>query len=187
MSVETRALLSPSWAPFRLAPTGKRADPPRGIETRDGIGDRLRTAAFAELQAQHAFNWAADTFEDAEPALRAAWRGLALAEEKHLKWLLRRMDELAIPVEARAVSDWLWNSLVSCKSAREFAVFMASAEERGRRAGERFEEAMATVDPVSSAIFGKIAEEEVEHIRLTQKFYPDAEIVPGSAAPVATA
>jgi uncharacterized ferritin-like protein (DUF455 family) len=187
VSAETRALAAPDWAPFRLAPTGRRADPPRGIETRDGIGDRLRTAAFAELQALHAFNWAADTFEDAPPALRAAWRGLALAEEKHLQWLLRRMEELAIPVDARAVSDWLWNSLMSCKSAREFAVFMASAEERGRRAGERFEEAMAAIDPVSSVIFGKIAEEEVEHIRLTQRFYPDAEVAPGSAAPAVTA
>lgn len=179
MSVENTLPERPNWKPFRMAPAGRRGDGPRAIDTIEGVGDRLRAAAFAELQAVHAFNWAADTFHDAPDALRTAWRGLALAEEKHLSWLLARLQELAIPVEQRTVSDWLWDSLISCKSAREFAVFMASAEERGRRAGERFAKSMREIDPVSSEIFGKIALEEVEHILLSQRFYPDAEITAG--------
>ena len=39
---------------------------------------------------------------------------------------------------------------------------MASAEDRGRRAGERFFEMMKDTDPISAEIFRKIAEEEVE-------------------------
>jgi uncharacterized ferritin-like protein (DUF455 family) len=163
---------TPSWSPFAVLPREERTKPPRAIDTKEGIGDRLRAAAFAELQAYYAFLWGAARFEDAPEMLKTNWRGLALAEERHLGWLLRRMDELGIEVTDRAVSDWLWVSLTNCQSAREFAVFMASAEERGRRAGVRFEEALRKIDPTSAAIFGKIAEEEVEHIRLAEKFFP---------------
>jgi uncharacterized ferritin-like protein (DUF455 family) len=164
--------MSPSWEPFELAPRGAHADAPRSIQNPDGIGDRLRAAAFAELQAYHAFLWAADRFEDTPPALKSAWRGLALAEQRHLRWLLDRMESLGIPVPGRKVSDQLWHSLVSCKSAHEFAIYMASAEERGRRAGERFFEAMRGSDPITAEIFRKIAEEEIEHIRLAERFFP---------------
>jgi hypothetical protein len=82
------------------------------------------------------------------------------------------MTELGIDVRARRVSDHLWHSLVSCQSAREFAVFMASAEERGRRAGERFHAALVTRDPETARIFGQIAREEVAHIELAKRFFP---------------
>lgn len=163
---------TPDWAPFAVLPRSERPKPPRAIETRDGIGDRLRSAAFAELQAYYAFLWGAEKFEDAPAGLRSEWRGLALAEERHLGWLLKRMTELGIAVDEKPVSDWLWVSLTNCTSAREFAVFMASAEERGRKAGARFHEALAAIDPTSSKVFGKIAEEEVEHIRLADRYYP---------------
>lgn len=165
---------TPDWAPFAVLPRAERAKGPRAIVSREGIGDRLRAAAFAEIQAYYAFLWAAARFDDAPEALRANWRGLALAEERHLGWLLGRMAELGIDVRERGVSDWLWSSLVKCASAREFAIHIANSEERGRVAGARFCEAMMAVDPVSATIFGKIAEEEVEHIRLAAKFYPDA-------------
>jgi rubrerythrin len=164
---------TPDWAPFLICDRSERALPPRGIQSVEGIGDRLRTAAFAELQAVHAFNWGADHFEDAPESLKTAWRGLALAEERHLGWLLKRMEQLNLPVKDRAVSDWLWVSLTNCKSAKEFAVFMASAEERGRRAGVSFQKTLLPVDPETAAIFGKIAEEEIEHIRLAERYFPE--------------
>lgn len=137
-----------------------------------GVGDRLRAAAFAEIQAREAFNWAASHFEDAPASLKTAWRGLALAEDKHLGWLLKRLAELGLEIGERAVSDQLWVSLRSCQTAREFALYMASAEERGRRAGERFHQALVGKDPITAEIFRKIAEEEVEHILLAQKYFP---------------
>lgn len=162
---------TPCWDPFVVAPRDQRSDAPRSIDTLEGIGDRLRAAGFAELQAREAFDWAAGEFTDADPQLREAWRGLAKEEDKHMTWLLNRMIELEIPLEDRVVSDQLWVSLRSCKSAREFAIYMASAEERGRRAGERFAQAMAQKDPISAQIFGQIAKEEIEHIQLAVKFF----------------
>lgn len=37
-----------SWEPFVVAAAGTRTPQPRGINTAEGLGDRLRTAAFAE-------------------------------------------------------------------------------------------------------------------------------------------
>lgn len=170
---------APDWSPFRVAPQDTRADAPRSIHTREGIGDRLRTAAFAEIQAREAFNWAAEHFQDAPQSLQKAWQGLAIAEERHLHWLLNRMGELQIEIQERSVSDWLWVSLRSCKTAKEFAIYMASAEERGRKAGVRFHEALREADPVSAEIFGKIAAEEVEHIALAARYFPETAIHPG--------
>jgi uncharacterized ferritin-like protein (DUF455 family) len=161
-----------------LVAPGKHGEAPRAVTSREGIGDRLRAAAFAELQAREAFRWGAARFEEAPEALRKAWEGLGWAEDRHLGWLLKRMEELEIPIDERGVSDQLWHSLVSCSNARDFAQYMASAEERGRRAGERFRDAMAQVDPVSAKIFGAIAEEEVEHIRLAERFYPSRGTLP---------
>lgn len=164
---------APDWAPFAILPRDVRAPAPRPIETLGGIADRLRTAAFAELQAFHAFNWGADKFDDAPAGLQDAWRALAIEEKKHLGWLLNRMTELNLDVKEFAVSDWLWVSLTRCQSAKEFAVFMASSEERGRKAGVRFYQTLLKTDPVTAKVFGKIAEEEVEHIRLAERFYPE--------------
>ncbi len=161
----------PNWEPFRVAPTGEWGDLSRSLTTLQGVGDRLRSAAFAEIQAREAFLWAASHYEDAEPALKEAWLSLSGEENKHLQWLLTRMDELQLDVRERSVSDHLWVSLMRCSSARDFALFMANAEERGRKAGVRFYEALLKTDPISAKIFGQIAEEEVAHIALAQKFF----------------
>ena len=159
------------WQPFEIAPPGSSPQSSRSIDSSEGVGDRLRAAAFAEIQARDAFRWAAGKFEDAPPALREAWLSLAVEEEKHMNWLLTRMTELGLDVKARKVSDHLWHSLVSCKTAREFAIYMANAEERGRQAGERFCQSLITKDPVTAQIFGKIAQEEVAHIQLASRFF----------------
>jgi hypothetical protein len=83
------------------------------------------------------------------------------------------MQELNIKIEDRKVSNDLWFSLVSCQSAREFAIFMANAENRGRIAGERFHASLKEKDPVTAEIFRKIAEEEIQHIELAGKFFPE--------------
>jgi uncharacterized ferritin-like protein (DUF455 family) len=164
------------WSPFSVISGMSwetRAEAPRALHTREGVGDRLRAAAFAEIQAREAFLWAFDFFVDAPADLRRAWKDLARAEDKHLGWLLKRMGELGIDATERQVSDHLWLSLKTCKTAEEFAIYMANAEERGRKAGERFHLGLLQIDPVSAEIFGKIAEEELAHIALAGRFFPE--------------
>lgn len=153
----------------------------------------MRAAAFAEIQAREAFRWAASRFEDAPAEARRAWLALAHAEEKHLNWLLKRMEELGIAIDARPVSDQLWQSFVRCETAETFSWFMASAEERGRKAGERFRDALLQTDPVTARIFGQIALEEIDHIALATRYFgyspekkpPDAQrpVLPNPPAP----
>jgi uncharacterized ferritin-like protein (DUF455 family) len=164
--------MTPEWAPFQLAAPGTHADAPRSIRSIEGVGDRLRAAAFAEIQAREAFLWAANHFEDTDPRLKLCWRRLAESEQQHLDWLLTRMRELGVEIPGRKVSDDLWHSLVNCETAQTFAHFMANAEERGRRAGERFYQTLVQTDPKTAEIFKKIAEEEVGHIALAEKFFP---------------
>jgi len=160
-----------NWSPFVVVPTGEHAEAPRSIQSVDGICDRLRAAGFAEIQARDAFLWAADTLPDASEELRAEWRGLAHEENKHLGWLLTRLEELGRSVADRKVSDQLWHSLTACTSAEGFSRFMATAEDRGRKAGLRFSEQLAKIDPISARIFGQIAQEEIEHIRLAERHF----------------
>ena len=65
---------SRDWEPFELAPAGAHADAPRSIQSLDGVGDRLRAAAFAEIQARDAFLWAAEHFMDVGQDLKETWR-----------------------------------------------------------------------------------------------------------------
>lgn len=165
---------TPDWNPFSIAPQGYHPQEMRSLQSVVGIGDRLRTAAFAERQAGEAFRWAARSFPDASEELRQAWLKLAAEEDKHLHWLLTRMKELGQSIEERTVSDALWFSLVGCSNARDFAFYMATAEQRGKKAGERFRDAMMSIDPITAQIFGQIAYEETSHIALAEKFYgPD--------------
>lgn len=158
-------LRNPDWTPFRAAPQGAYADAPRSIHSPEGRGDRMRAAAFAELQAMFAFAWAAEHFKDeASASTIAIWKSLAREEEKHLKWILTRMQELGVKYEDRLVTDLLWTTLMNCKTTREFGVTIAEAEERGRKAGLRFHESLLTTDPVTAEIFGRIAAEEIDHI-----------------------
>lgn len=162
----TEFLKNPDWAPFRVAPPRAYADAPRSIHSPEGRGDRMRAAAFAELQAMFAFAWAAENFaHEISVELYTLWKDLAREEEKHLKWILTRMHELGVTYEERLVTDVLWTTLMDCKTAQAFGVTIAEAEERGRKAGVRFHESLLTSDPVTAEIFGRIAAEEVEHIQ----------------------
>ncbi len=164
---------SPKWECFwvesqTLHPLPKT----RPIQTPEGIGDRIRTAAFAEIQALEGFRWAAHHFQEAPVSLRETWLGLAHAEHKHLNWLKKRMTDLGQRLEERPVSDRLWQSFHACETAEAFALFMAKAEERGRVAGERFCKTLHEIDPVSSRLFGQIALEENEHIETAVRYFP---------------
>ena len=163
---------TPDWSPFSVCAPGAQAPAPRSVTTREGVADRLRAAAFAELQAREAFRFAADAFVEAPEELRSAWRALAAAEDRHLGWLLARLAALGVRPDERPVSARLWEALASCARAEEFEVLIAKAEERGRQAGERFATAMLAVDPESAAVFGRIADEEAGHVALARRFYP---------------
>ena len=162
----------PDWTPFQVLPLGQRPRAPRSIRSPEGVGDRLRTIAFAELQARTAFAWAAETWVEAPASLRGAWRRLAEEEDKHLGWLLRRMEELGVAVAGRPVSAELWASLSVCSSPRVFAQRMAGAEERGQFAGERLAEKLAENDPITASLFARIAREETGHVALAQRYLP---------------
>ena len=154
------------WTPFSVCAPEERPPQPRGISTPEGLGDRLRVAAFAELQAREAFRWAARELSDAPEALRAAWRRIADDEGRHLDMILARMAALGVRPDARPVSDRLWRSLVACRTTAEFSAYMRTAEERGRAAEESFRRSLASRDPETAAMFGAIADDEAEHIRL---------------------
>ncbi len=156
------------WAPFAICAPGVKAPNPRSLSTPEGLGDRLRFVAFAEKQATHAFARAAELFSDVSPGVKKIWLTISSEEEKHLTWLLYRMKELNLPVDARPQSLALWKSFDHCETPMKFAEFMASAEERGRIAGIQFYETLLTIDPVTARLFQQIAKEEEEHIRLAQ-------------------
>lgn len=158
------------WKPFVVCAPEERAPSARGLGGPDGVGDRLRTAAFAERQAFAAFLWAADTLADAPAPLREAWRRIGREEEVHLNLLLARMAELGVAVDGRPVSDRLWRSLTRCSGAREFAAVMREAEARGQAAEESFRRVLAERDPVTAAIFGRIAEDEAAHLALADEY-----------------
>lgn len=157
------------WKPFSTCADGEKAPYPRSISTPEGIADRLRFVAFAEKQAVHAFASAAKIYDTAPSRVRELWLTLSLEEEKHLQLLLNRMQELGVSPSERPQSLALWQSFDRCKTAMEFAVFMAKAEDRGRQGGEMFQETLLSIDPITAEIFGRIAREEVEHIRLARE------------------
>ena len=163
-----------NWAPFTVAEPGMRPDSHRSISTPEGMGDRLRIAAFAEFQALHAFAWAIHHFKDASEELKKDWLSLIPEEQRHYDSIMGRMKDLGVDPGARNVSCQLWTSLESCKSAREFELFIANAEERGRKGALHFVEYFRTKDPTTAGIFRKIAEEEIAHVALAKKHYPDA-------------
>lgn len=157
------------WRPFDVCSPDEYPPAPRGLNTPDGLGDRLRVAAFAELQAREAFRWAADTLPDVSEDVRREWRRIASEEDRHLQLLLGRMAELSVDPAARPVSDRLWRSLRSCRTSREFVVYMRAAEARGRAAEESFRRQLADRDSVTAAIFGRIADDEAEHLAFADR------------------
>jgi len=157
------------WSPFAVCGPDDYPPAPRGMGTPHGLGDRLRVAAFAERQAREAFAWAADVIPDASPELRAAWRTMSREEGVHLDLLLGRMAELGVAVDERPVSDRLWRWLRASRTTAEFAKRMREAEARGKAAEESFRRSLADRDPVTAAIFGRIADDEAAHLAMADR------------------
>jgi rubrerythrin len=158
------------WSPFIVCAPDEEAPKTRGMHGPEGLGDRLRTAGFAERQAAEAFRWAAAGFAQAPPRLREIWGELAIEEEKHLGWILKRMEQLGVDPAGRPVSDRLWRALSSCTNHGDFTRLMARAEERGKAAEESFRKSLAERDPETAAVFGRIADEEERHIELQRGY-----------------
>lgn len=154
------------WRPFRVCAAGEKPPRPRGLGTPQGLGDRLRVAAFAERQARDAFLWAAQRFSEVSAALRAEWRRMGAEEGRHLGMILRRMEELGVDPAERPVSDALWRGLSSCRDARTFSAWMREAEERGKAAEESFAASLKERDPITAAMFAEIAADEAEHLAI---------------------
>lgn len=169
----------PDWKPFSVCPASGAPDAMRSPATLEGVADRLRTAAFAELQAREAFRWACDALEDAPAGLRSRWASLVGEEDRHLGWLMARLEALGAAPGARKVSARLWDSLTACRTAEEFEILIAKAEERGRLAGDRFRTLLAPVDAESAAVFGRIADEEVSHVALARQHFPESAAAAG--------
>lgn len=170
---------APDWKPFLVCSSSEASDPMRSAATLEGVTDRLRVAAFAELQAREAFRWACGALPDAPGGLRSCWAGLVGEEDRHLGWLMGRLSALGSAPGARTVSARLWDSLTACRTAEEFEILVAKAEERGRQAGERFRTLLAPVDPESAAVFGRIADEEVSHVALARRHFPESAAAAG--------
>lgn len=153
-----------AWKPFR---TALKSDIIRAMAADEGVSDRLRVVAFAELQARDAFLWGAKKFKaDASVDWIDAWERFAAVEDRHAQMLLTRMDELGIEPGARIVSDKLYKLCVLAEDPVTFLFLLSSAEERGMEAGFILGKELQAVDPVSAKIFQQIAEEEVEHVKM---------------------
>ncbi len=159
------------FSPFIICEPGERPPKPRPLGTPEGLGDRMRTAAFAELQAIAAFRWAADHFQDVPQALRDDWAAQVPDEIRHYEMIRRRMAELGFELTGRPVSISLWESLQECATGKEFCIRIASAEERGRRAGVRLIQHLGKIDPETAAVFRKIAADEVAHVALAKTYF----------------
>ena len=159
------------WGGFVLCPGGQRPPRPRGLNTRGGVGDRLRTAAFAEWQAITAFRWAAEHFTDVPEALRADWRAQVADEERHHAMIIAAMERLGVDLAERPVSDRLWRTLNACPTGKDFCLQIALEEERGRQGALRLVEFLDAADPETAAVFRTIAADEVAHVGLAEKYF----------------
>jgi uncharacterized ferritin-like protein (DUF455 family) len=157
--------------PFITCPAGGRPAKPRSLSTREGLGDRMRTAAFAEFQAIAAFRWAAGHFQDVPQALRNEWAAQVGDEERHYRMICDRMEDLGLDLAERPVSTALWESLQECASGREFCLKIAAAEERGRRAAVQLVTQLGTSDPETAAVFREIATDEIRHVALAETYF----------------
>ncbi len=154
---------SAAYSPFRTT-TGK-PDAIRSLESAEGVADRLRVVAFAELQARDLFRYGCERFADTAPAeWRADWSRFAEVEDLHAQLLLSRMAELRVAPGERAVSDKLSRLCRAAEDPVTFLFLLASAEERGMESGNVLGKQMAPVDAESAALFARIAREEVEHV-----------------------
>jgi uncharacterized ferritin-like protein (DUF455 family) len=149
-----------NWGSFTLG----KPDSIRALSSPEGVADRLRVVAFAELQARDAFRYGAERFPESPAEWREAWLRFAEVEDRHAQMLLNRMAELGVVPGARVVSDKLTRLCRKAEDAVTFLFLLSSAEERGMEAGQVLGEQMRAYDPESAALFAQIAAEEVEHV-----------------------
>ena len=159
------------WKPFVVCPKDRHPPKPRDLSHKDGLGDRLRSAAFAEFQAIKAFDWASRRFMDVPASLRDEWANLVPVEQRHYEWIAHRMQELGVDPAARPVSLRLWYSLAECETGKDFCIRIASAEERGRLAGLHLIEVMKDRDKRTVEIFQKIVDEELDHVAVANRYF----------------
>jgi uncharacterized ferritin-like protein (DUF455 family) len=152
------------WKGFSLG----KPEAIRALSSAEGVADRLRVVAFAELQARDAFRYGAERFPEAPADWREAWLRFAEVEDRHAQMLLSRMQELGVEPGGRVVSDKLTRLCRKAEDPITFLFLLASAEERGMEAGQVLGEQMKAYDAVSAALFAQIAAEEVEHVETAQ-------------------
>lgn len=155
------------WLPFAVA---AKADRMRSILAPEGVGDRLRAVAFAEIQARDGFQWGLDTFPNAKPELRRVWAELRDMEAEHAQILLNRAQELGISLSARKVAPTLYRMFQTAASVETFLYLISTAEARGREVGLTMVEPMRSIDAESAAIFEKIAADEADHVAIADSF-----------------
>jgi uncharacterized ferritin-like protein (DUF455 family) len=152
-----------SYRPFRA--TSGKPDSIRPMQSPEGVADRLRVVAFAELQARDLFFYGRERFAGRVPGgWERDWERFSRVEDRHAQLLLDRMARLGTDPGARAVSDKLSRLCRMAEDPVLFLFLLSGAEERGMEAGFTLEEQMRKIDAESAAIFGLIAKEEVEHV-----------------------
>lgn len=155
------------WTPFKVHP--KKTDVVRAMTAPEGIEDRLRLVAFAELQARDAFLWGALQYKGKAPdPWIKSWEEFARVEDRHAQMLLNRMSEVGADPGARQVSDKLSRLCMASTDPVIFLFLLSSAEERGMESGNILGEQMKAVDPISAQVFLQIASEEVEHVQMAR-------------------
>ncbi len=151
-----------SWAPFCVVQG--RPEKMRSLRSPQGVGDRLRAVAFAEIQAREGFLWGARTFIDAPQEWKDTWLRFAEMENTHAQLLLNRAAELNVDVSERSVSASLMRMFRAADTAEVFYYLISTAEQRGMEVGLSMIKPMREVDAESAAIFERCAKEEEEHI-----------------------
>ena len=155
-----------SWEPFVLATPKQKAPFPDPISHPEGLGDRLRIAAFAELQAARAFSWAAEHFSDVSEAVVAGWQRQIPEEKLHFRLIMERMNNLGVHPQQKPVSAQLSENLYTCATGRDFAITIATAEHKGRLAALKMASFLEHRDPITAQVFLRIAHDEIAHIQL---------------------
>jgi uncharacterized ferritin-like protein (DUF455 family) len=163
--------MSDFWKPFVVVTDAQsKGGKMNDLDTSQGVLDRLCFVAFAEKQAENGYLWAVERF-DVDQKIKNAWKKIALDEKRHGRLLLERLFDLGGRVEDTPQNLRLWQSFQKCKTPLEFAYFMATAENRGKQAGEQFYEKLQNIDPVSAQLFQQIAFEEQEHIQINEEYF----------------
>jgi uncharacterized ferritin-like protein (DUF455 family) len=160
-----------SWEPFVLSSPEQKLPFPQPMSHRDGLGDRLRIAAFAELQAVRAFGWASEHFKDVPISLIEGWERQIPEEKLHFRLIMERMSNLGVRPEKKPVSAKLSETLFTCETGEKFAIEIATAEHKGRLAALKMADYLQDRDPVTTRVFLRIARDEMSHVQLVMDHF----------------